>query len=199
MMHPSGEAGELQWLTILFLGVAANLDNLGIGLAYGIRKTAIPFRSNAAIAIVSMAVAVVAMLAAEYVTLFIPEEMANRLGGFLLIAIGLWMLIQPQSSGPKILEDPDVADTDGDRILSVREAFPLGFLLSANSLAGGFGMGVSGGPMLGTVLSIGFFSLVTVGGGQRFGQLLTRTWIGRYPSEVAGGLLMLIGMVEMVI
>ena len=189
----------MQWLTIVFLGIAANLDNLGIGLAFGIRKTAIPFRSNFAIALVSMAMALVAMLAAEYVTLFLSETTANRLGGGMLCAIGAWMLFHNQSPRPNFLDDPDASDTDGDRVLSVREALPLGFLLSANSLAGGFGMGVSGGPMAATVLAIGVFSLLTVGCGHRFGGLLTRTWFGRYPSEIAGGLLILIGVAEMII
>ncbi|MET3575614.1 manganese efflux pump [Bhargavaea ullalensis] len=189
----------MQWLTIVFLGIAANLDNLGVGLAFGIRKTAIPFRSNCAIAVVSMVMALVAMLAAEYVTQFMPETLANRLGGGMLCVIGAWMLFHPQSPRPKFMEDPAASDLDGDRVLSVREALPLGFLLAANSLAGGFGMGVSGGPMAATVLSIGLFSLLTIGGGHRFGGLLTRTWIGRYPSEIAGGLLVLIGIAEMII
>lgn len=186
----------MQWIMVIFLGIAANLDNLGIGLAYGIRKTKIPIRSNVTIALVSMVVTFAAMVAGERVTTYISVNTADILGGLLLCAIGVWMLLQPRAAEPNPYEDPTVADIDGDRVISVREALPLGFLLSANCLAAGFGMGVSGSSMVGTILSVGFFSFITIGGSHRFGTLLARTWIGRYPAGIAGGLLLVIGFVE---
>ncbi|KZE37814.1 hypothetical protein AV656_09820 [Bhargavaea cecembensis] len=189
----------MQWLTILFLGIAANLDNLGIGLAYGIRKIRIPTLSNAAIAIVSMMVTALAMVAAEGLASIMPEQMANRLGGFMLCLVGLWMLIQEWKPNPDLRKNSLNADKDGNRILSVREALPLGFLLSANALAGGFGMGVSGGSMTAPILSIGLFSFLTIHCSNRFGGILTRFYLGRHPSIIAGGLLLVIGIVEMVI
>ncbi|WP_432354228.1 manganese efflux pump [Sporosarcina sp. A2] len=186
----------MQWIMILFLGIAANLDNLGIGLAYGIQKTKIPFRSNVTIALVSMVVTYFAMVTGDQLSTYISLGTADLIGGLLLCTIGLWMLLQPRPMQPNPFEDPTVADTDGDRIISIREALPLGFLLSANCLAAGFGMGVGGSSMLGTITSVGFFSLITIGASHRFGSLLSRTWIGKYPTGIAGGLLIVIGIVE---
>ncbi|SEJ69931.1 putative sporulation protein YtaF [Bhargavaea ginsengi] len=189
----------MQWLTILFLGIAANLDNLGFGLAYGIQKVRIPILSNAVIAILSMMVTALAMVAAEGLAYIMPEQIANRLGGFMLCLIGVWMLIQELKPNQALCKNNLHADKDGNRILSVREVLPPGFLLSANSLAGGFGMGVSGGPMTATVLSIGVFSFLTIHCGNRFGGALTRFYLGRHPGVLAGGLLIVIGIVEMAI
>lgn len=186
-------------LLILFLGIAANLDNLGIGVAYGIQKTRIPFRSNVTIALISMIVTYAAMIAGESITAFISIESANLLGGVLLSGIGIWLLCQPRIAQSTPYQNSEVADTDGDRVISIREALPLGFVLAANCLAAGFGMGASGSSMLGTVSSVGFFSLLTIGMSHRVGLWLSRTWIGKYPTQIAGGLLIVIGIVEMIL
>lgn len=186
----------MQWMMILLLGVAANLDNLGIGLAYGIQKTKIPLRSNVTIALVSMIVTYFAMVTGDKLSTYISVGTADLIGGLLLCSIGFWMLLQPKPVQPNPFEDPAVADVDGDRIISIREALPLGFLLSANCLAAGFGMGVSGSSMLGTISSVGFFSFITIGASHQFGELLARTWIGKTPGGIAGGLLIVIGFVE---
>lgn len=186
----------MEWMMILFLGIAANLDNLGIGLAYGVQKTKIPLRSNVTIALVSMIVTYFAMVTGDTLSTYISVRTADLIGGLLLGSIGIWMLLQPRPVQPNPFEDPAVADVDGDRIISIREALPLGFLLSANCLAAGFGMGVSGSSMLGTISSVGFFSFITIGASHRFGELLARTWIGKYPAGIAGGLLIVIGFSE---
>ncbi|WP_052461869.1 manganese efflux pump [Sporosarcina koreensis] len=192
----TGEAVALQLLVVIFLGIAANLDNLGIGLAYGVQKTRIPIVSNLVIAAISMAVTGLSMLAGDRIAAFITPDAADWIGGLLLCGIGVWMLCQPKFGQVEAYEDAKTADTDGNRVISVREAIPLGFVLAANCLAAGFGMGVSGSSMIGTILSVGFFSFITIGGSHRFGTLLARTWIGRYPAAFAGGLLIVIGVLE---
>ena len=188
----------MQWILIIFLGIAANLDNLGIGLAYGIQKTRIPIRSNVTIALISMGVTYAAMIAGDNITAFIPIQTADILGGLLLCGIGIWMLCQPKFQQTNPFEDATVADMDGNRIISIRESIPLGFVLAANCLATGFGMGVSGNSVIGTMMSVGFFSFITIGVSHHFGRRLANTWVGRFPAAIAGGLLILIGFVELV-
>lgn len=53
----------MHWISIILIGIAANLDNLGIGLAYGVKRVKIPVLSNAVIAIMSMIVTFVAVTA----------------------------------------------------------------------------------------------------------------------------------------
>ncbi len=44
---------NLHLLTILLLSFSSNLDNVGVGVSYGIRKINIPFTSNLLIAVVT--------------------------------------------------------------------------------------------------------------------------------------------------
>ncbi|MHA6260126.1 manganese efflux pump [Sporosarcina sp. CAU 1771] len=189
----------MQWITIIFLGVAANLDNLGIGLAYGVKKTRIPLYSNLVIACVSMIVTFIAVLAGSTIIEYVSPRTANIVGSLLICFIGLWML-NPLNSAKKVaLENPELIDVDRNHIISFREALTLGFILSANCLASGVGMGANGISTLWTVLSIGFFSVVTIAASSYFGSILSKTLIGRFPSEIAGGLLIVIGIFEMLI
>lgn len=186
----------MQWITIVILGIAANLDNLGVGLAYGMTKTKIPLFSNFIIAAVSMVVTFVSVIAGSTLTLYISVFTANLLGSLLLCLVGLWMLLPQDSNYKSPVENPKLIDTDGNKIVSFREAITLGFVLSANCLATGIGIGANGISVLWTVLSVGGFSLLTIGSSSYFGILLSKTFIGKYPSKIAGGLLLFIGIFE---
>jgi len=186
----------MHWFTIILIGIAANLDNLGIGLAYGVKRVKIPVLSNAVIAIISMIVTYVAVTAGSTVIEYISPHTANLLGSLLLCAIGGYTLFSNRLSKQGIAKNPEVFDEDKNYIISMREAMTLGFVLSANCLAGGIAIGANGISAIWTVLSIGTFSFITVGLGIHFGALLSKTFIGMYSTAISGWLLILIGVVE---
>ncbi|MEH7308877.1 manganese efflux pump [Neobacillus drentensis] len=76
-------------LSILLIGIAANLDNLGISVSYGLRSTRIPFVSNLIIAIVSMICAYLSIIAGKFISEFISIGIANLAGGLIIICIGI--------------------------------------------------------------------------------------------------------------
>lgn len=187
----------MHWVTIILIGIAANLDNLGIGLAYGIKRVKIPVLSNAAIAVISMIVTYVAVTAGSTIDEFISPHTANLLGSLLLVTIGLWTLVSNRFSQQGIAEKPELFDEDKNYIISFRESMTLGFVLSANCLAGGIAIGANGISVIWTVISIGIFSFITVAVGSHFGSLLTKTFIGKYSAAISGLLLLIIGILEM--
>ncbi|QFF98633.1 hypothetical protein PB01_07190 [Psychrobacillus glaciei] len=187
----------MHWITIILIGIAANLDNLGISLAYGIKQTKIPIFSNVTIAIISMVVSYVAIVSGELVTSYIPTILANFLGSFLLCIIGLWTILSNRFSNKDSSNRTENIDKDGNNIISIREAITLGFILSVNCLVSGIAIGASGISAIWTVISIGFFSVLTVGIGSRFGLLLNKTFIGNYSITISGWLLIFIGIYEM--
>ncbi|MFJ7732037.1 manganese efflux pump [Lysinibacillus sp. NPDC097231] len=184
----------MHWISIILIGIAANLDNLGIGLAYGVKRVRIPILSNAAIALMSMIVTYVAVTAGGTIVEFISPKAANLVGSLLLITIGLWTLVSNRFSQQGIAEKPELFDEDKNHIISIREAITLGFILSANCLAGGIAIGAKGISAIWTVISIGVFSFITVGVGSHFGNLLSNTFIGKYSAAISGWLLIIIGV-----
>src|SRR5690606_18772999 len=69
-----------------------SLDSFGVGVTYGMRKITIPIRSIAIIALCSGLVILLAMSIGQGLSMLFSPYLAESLGGFILIGIGLWAL-----------------------------------------------------------------------------------------------------------
>lgn len=68
-------------ISLVFLSIAANLDNLSIGMAYGIRNVRIPLISNFAISVVSGLFTLITCILGNYLNGIIPNHLSNIFGG----------------------------------------------------------------------------------------------------------------------
>lgn len=186
----------MHWITIILIGIAANLDNLGIGLAYGVKQTKISIISNFTIAIISMALTYIAVIAGSTIIEYISPHKANIFGSLLLVGVGVWTVLSKRFSNQGPMKNLPVKSEEKCHTLSYKEAIILGFILSVNCIAGGIGIGANGISAIWTVISIGFFSILTVGIGSHFGYLLSKTFLGKYSTALSGCLLILIGVYE---
>jgi putative sporulation protein YtaF len=203
---------NMHWLTILFIGIAANLDNLGIGVSYSLKSTRIPFVSNLLIAVVSMVAAYLSITAGSLVSQFISLSIANFVGGFLLIFLGFKCIIESfkqeketatvavhsNSKMTKVMKEPDALDLNNDKVISWKESILLGLALAINCLALGLGAGITGVSPLFATISIGIFSILTIAGGTLVGSKLCDSGIGKYSNLAAGLMLVLIGIYEII-
>ncbi|ULT54485.1 sporulation membrane protein YtaF [Neobacillus drentensis] len=195
--------------SILLIGIASNLDNLGISVSYGLKSTRIPFISNLIIGIVSMLCAYLSIIAGRLISAFISIQIANLLGGFIIICIGIKCImdsffeqkamseIKLDSNYTQVITHPDLADVNGDKVISLKESIFLGFALAINCLAMGLGAGITGvSPVLATI-SIGLFSVLSIWFGLKLGNKICGKNIGKYSNMVAGLMLLMIGVYEM--
>ncbi len=85
------------WHKLLFLialAIAANLDNLGVGIAYGLRRRYISVRSNALIALLAVVLTLISMEFGLWIAQRISVQTANSLGALILISIGIWVFFE---------------------------------------------------------------------------------------------------------
>jgi putative sporulation protein YtaF len=80
--------------SLALLALAVSLDGFGVGASYGMRGIRIPMPSILIIAVCSGTVVWLAMTAGGWLTGLMPPEVARSAGAVLLIAVGLWALIQ---------------------------------------------------------------------------------------------------------
>lgn len=192
--------------SIFLIGIASNLDNAGVGIAYGIRKIRISWFNNFIIAFFGFLFTLLAGFFGNWIALFISEFTANLIGAIVLGIIGVFILCQPFLSqrdtvGSKdgsvlmgILRDPEKADFDGSKTISFSEAIVLGVALSINNIAGGFDAGVTNLNLWLTACISGAFSFICISGFAYVGKRFLAEYLGKWATIIAGVLLILIGI-----
>ena len=155
----------LFFLEALLLVSALSLDAFIASFSYGVSKIKIPFLSTLIITAVCSAVLAAALYLGGALSNFIPYYVSVGIAAAVLFTIGIIKLfgsffksyIKRHRDFDKkiafkffslqfilnICADPTVADRDNSKTLSVGEAVGLAAVLSLDSLAVGFGAGLS--------------------------------------------------------
>jgi len=202
-------------LLTIAIAIAANLDNLGVGIAYGIQQIRISHMSNLIIALISFFATWLSAEIGKMISLYLSSQVASIIGAILLFGVGIWIILQPiitaiknnqpiidlQLLGNKfyigpteILNYPERADIDSSRSVGNWEAVILGIALSINALAGGFDAGAVGISSIVEATLVGIFSFATIIAGYYFGRKYAAEQIGKYATVISGTLLMAIGL-----
>jgi len=214
----------LVFLSCFLLALSSNLDNIGIGVSYGIRRIAIPLFSNLVVALVTTAGTLLAMSLGDLLARHIPAGLAAGAGSAVIAAAGVWVMLQTwikpngtctpvASPAPeprkvfelrirslglliRILREPVGVDADCSGRIEGREALLLALALTVNNLAGGFGAGMVGIDIPLTAGLVFVLSLLTLAWGVKFGHLYLSRWLGRWASLVAGLILVAVAAYE---
>ncbi len=182
----------------LLIGAVSNLDNLGVGVALGIRGTRVGAVANVIVAGITMAATAGAVMCGHLLAKLLPSGVTARVGPLIIIAMGLATLLT-SAHRPRLLRTARAPrggrrqPRDLDGVVSWREAIVLGVALSMNNLGTGVGAGVSGVPALATTASAGLLSLACVGGGSHLGTAVGRLVLGRHAPLIAGMMLLAVG------
>jgi putative sporulation protein YtaF len=208
-----------QYVSLLVLACALSLDSCSVGFTYGLRKMHIPIKSIIIISICSATVLMVAMAVGYAASSFFSPHVATRLGGVVLIAIGVWVLIQFFRSDRstddvhmteektlvnveikwlgiviQILRKPTVADIDKSGTITGIEAFLLGISLSLDSFGAGIGASLLGYSPFLMALFITVMGSMFLLFGIKMGKALSgMKWLQRL-TFLPGILLIIIGI-----
>lgn len=157
----------MAWLAALLVAVAVSLDGLAVGASYGLRRIAIPWVSLAILGGVSSLLVAAVTVAAWWAGAWLPAAAARRLGGALLVLLGLSAAARglgrtgaEGDDGPllrlrlpflglvvQVVRDPRAADLDRSGRLDGGEAVLLGLSLALDAVAAGLAMALNGGGL----------------------------------------------------
>lgn len=143
--------------------LSVNLDSIGVGISYGLRKIHIATGASVVIALCSVFYAALALYAGALLTNILPEWLGKTLGSAILLILGTGIClsafrnakpravksarsfaIRPLGITISIVRDPVACDFDASRRIEPREALYLGLALSLDSIGVGIGAGLSG-------------------------------------------------------
>src|SRR3954471_4376535 len=158
-----------QLFSLLLLAFALSLDSFSVGFTYGLRKMVLPLKSVLIIATCSAISLMIAMSIGHGLEKILSPGITASLGGFILIALGAWVLYQffrPEKEKDSdlleheklivnfeirslgiainILKKPMSADFDQSGTITGIEALMLGFALSLDSFGAGIGAAMLG-------------------------------------------------------
>ncbi|MGB8885378.1 MAG: sporulation membrane protein YtaF [Candidatus Korobacteraceae bacterium] len=216
----------MNWATllpVLLLALSSNGDNIGVGVAYGVRRINVPLASNFIIALITGAGTLISMLLGQTIGNTMQPKLASVLGGTIIAGIGLWVIAQSTRTAGRrensgyalitadgshlggfkklicVLDNPVSADRDFSRHIDLKEGCLLAVSLSLNNVVNGIAAGIVGlAPALTTVLVM-IFSMFTLWGGVAAGSQYGRRWLGNFANLFSGLLLLAIGAYEIAI
>lgn len=209
--------GMGHFIALLTLGIALSLDSFGTGLVYGLKKMNIPFLSIAVISFCTATALFISTKAGQLIQKLLSPEWASRIGGIILILIGLFIVMEfiwkevdhhsektmltweISSLGVviQILRKPMQADLDQSGTVSGYEAFILGFALSIDALGAGIGAAMLGFSAYYLAASAAIMSCLFLLMGLKVGQKFSQMkWVKRI-SLLPGLLLIIIGIFKM--
>jgi putative sporulation protein YtaF len=211
-------------LTAFLIALSCNLDNVGVGIAYGTRGIRLPFGINLFIALFTAGGTGLAMLLGAQTFLFLSPESGVMLGGAILVVMGAWVIVQetllrgrqaqearPTGAGEgpaqkslwrrllAILDNPSLADQDHSGHIDFGEGALLGLALLLNNLPNGVAAAMIKLPVLLTTLVVGLLSLLTFWLGISLGRSLGSRWLGQWTWVASGLLLMGVGLAEVIL
>lgn len=179
----------MEILSALLLSISANLDNLFLGMSFGIQNRRITLGCNILIGLFSAVATFLCCGAASFLLGW--GRLTHVLGGLLIIALGVRAMLEPEP------ETPEEGAARGR--LSIRDAVLLGAALAANCIGLSFGAGLAGVPPVWAGVAVGAASVLTVGLGNALGLRAGLLVSGKRLNRLSGLLMLVLGTAQIVL
>lgn len=200
------------FLSALLYSLSSNLDNLVIGIAYGVKKIKIGLISNLIIATVTSIGTLISMSVGKFISDFLPTSLTNMLGAVIIMLLGLYFLIQsilkliPKSYSnslalkniDEIMDYAEKSDSDNSGTLNIKEAFVVSLGLMLNNLGTGLAASITGVNVSITVICTFILSIALLMLGKSIGHNVLGSICGKYAPLISGVLLIILGIFELI-
>lgn len=197
-------------LSALLFSLSSNLDNIVIGIAYGIKKIRIGIIANLTIAVITSSGTFLSMAVGEYISKFLSHSIANGLGAIVIIILGIYFVTQSlikllNSTKPKdlalkniddMIEYAETSDLDNSGDISIKEALLVALGLTFNNLGTGVAASITGISIQFTVMFTFILSVLSIIFGETLGNHIMGKVLGKYAPLFSGMMLILLGIIE---
>jgi putative Mn2+ efflux pump MntP len=158
--------------TLLF-ALAANTDNLTVGIAYGLKRRRIRWKQNLLIAVVTTLITLVALTVGRQVREVLPSNLPDRLGGALLILLAAFGIVCEQLGAVVQFANPLTRFAERTSV-GLGESLFLTATLSINNVGLAIAGGIGGVAYVSAAVCIFCLSMVMLALGQAVGTSMTR-------------------------
>ncbi len=187
-------------LSVILFAVSSNLDNLVVGLSYGLKKVHISLLSSMLIGSITFGGTILSMTLGKKLLPFLPQKAAQLLGSAIILGMGVYGILcfLMKSRQPDCHQDGQLSKPNfSPRSLKVHESIILGMALAVNNIGLGIGASISG---LGAIpASAGSLccSMIFLTVGNHAGKRWLSGFIGRYAEPIASVVMLVLGLYEL--
>ncbi|MFF2755763.1 manganese efflux pump [Psychrobacillus sp. NPDC058041] len=174
-------------LVILAFAVSSSIDNLAVGISYGIREIHIGVVKNFLIAIICFLMSMAGISFGIWLSSFLPGVLPVIVGAFLLFVIGIRIILLARSSNSGAIKTDTKSNNLG--IIGWGESIFLGIALSANALTNGLSAGLLGFSPLAISATAAIGSYISIWIGVKLGVKLSSVRIGKFTVGQFGSVL----------
>lgn len=157
-------------LAYLLAVAAINIDSLAVGIAYGLAEMKMSRCAKIGVSLAAGLALWLTVWLGNYCSGLLDSQMSQWLSAVLLLLFGNVLLISAKLSDEQILNYPDRADSNKDKVVSFKESLLLGAALSVDSLGAGFSLGMMGSGRLMIPLLVFLINFVFLCGGELLGK-----------------------------
>lgn len=186
----------MDWLYILAFTLASSLDNLGVGICYGIRSIQIRSAANTLIALICFGLSYTGIVFGNWISAILPGTLITLGSVCILMIIGLRIIFlsfssecMPEQTSAEsksesklglanILKNPECVDFDQSHSIGLVEAAVLGVALAANAATNGVTAGLLGFSPLIISIAAAVGSFLTIWLGVKIGSKAAHIRIG---------------------
>ncbi|AEB74992.1 sporulation membrane protein YtaF [Clostridium botulinum] len=203
-------------LAIILFALSANLDSFTVGISYGIKKINITPSINILIGAITSIGTFIAMSIGLAISKFLSVKSANAIGSIMLIAIGIWLIVEffikennikntetscdnINITSSNILDNPEQADVDNSGSIDTKESFALALALTINNFGLGLGASIAGLNIFLTVLFTFLSSIITIKLGELTGKKYLSKVFGKFAPLISSIIIILLGVYELFI
>lgn len=184
----------IYFITAILFSFSANIDNIIIGISYGIKKIHISIFKNFIISSFTALFSFLSMYLGSSIALLLSETTANLLGAFTLMIIGIYTFLKEFFQKRKEIS---LCQTRTLNRLNLRELITIIMILSINNIAVGVAASVAGIDILVATICTFLFSFVLLKLGNFIGhKAMNNKFIEKYSNVISSIILIIIGILQ---
>ena len=193
-------------VTSTFFSISANIDNIPIGLSYGIKKVHISIFKNIFICLITSIFTFISMSIGSNISKFLDIKIANIIGSILLIILGIYPILnnffkkrkmKKIKKKKKIINSKDIILKNNS--ICIKEILVIVVTLSLNNIAAGIAASITGINTFYTTLCTFIFGSIFLYIGNNLGKKIKSEIIIRYSELISSLMLFLLGIIEIFI
>jgi putative Mn2+ efflux pump MntP len=181
-------------ISTFFLSLALSVDDMVVGVSYGLRKTMIPLKNLLLIVVGSTVSMYVAMLLGKFVISFLNVNTTRYLSFILLAGLGCRVMFNAWQESKKSGLIRQTTYSKWSDPLSVWESLYLGVALGIDDFAEALGLAVAGFPIILTVFLFKLSEVIAIYSGSLLGKKELSKFINAKLAFIPGITLISVGI-----